>query len=273
LVSIRDEHYLGDEMRERDKVLLNSFGIGYDQRRRRVVVVYLRYLADLSVEHQQYWLTHVVSEDCTMNSDYERATIWGAWPQYRSAYAAFLAEQVEIDRLCELIGKPPIFRKVYEDERPEGFATMLRPTRRNFLEFAHVLDKMLSDNMEKSFFDGDVDLVEEITRGDGRVEVREKGTIALLKEWLDAMYTAQDGRHVGTEVTQPFREVPKVRQQPAHTIQPDEYDLAYVQRQDELLGRVVRSLAKLRLILQSHPLAAGRYEPPAWLDGSRIVFY
>lgn len=71
-VSVRDEHYLSDKMPERDKVLLQTFGIGYDSNRSRVVAVFLRYLSDLSAEHQQIWKAHEVSGPCTMNSDYER---------------------------------------------------------------------------------------------------------------------------------------------------------------------------------------------------------
>jgi hypothetical protein len=40
-----------------------------------------------------------------------------------------------------------------------------------------------------------------------------------------------------------------------------------------MLGNVVQSLRKLRLMLWSHPRARDAYEPPEWLDGDKIVFY
>ncbi len=136
-ISITSEHYDSSDIAERDKILLQSFGIGYDSKRNRVVVAYLRYLADLSPEHQQIWNAHVVSDNCSMNSDYEWTTIYGHWPTYYSVYQAFLTEQVEINKLAYLIGKPGLFRETFEEEKPEGFAPMLRPTRKNFDEFIH----------------------------------------------------------------------------------------------------------------------------------------
>lgn len=40
---------------------------------------------------------------------------------------------------------------------------------------------MLSDNISKDFFKDDTDLEEERERADGKVEVRQKGTLTLLE--------------------------------------------------------------------------------------------
>src|SRR5207249_1962449 len=119
-----------------------TFGIGYTDARERAVVVYLRYLADLSPEHQQIWNAHVAQSPCRMNSDYARVTIDGDWAEHYSAYQALLTEQAEINKLAIMIGKPPVFRKTFEEDRPDGFTPMLRPTKRNYDEFVHLLDKM-----------------------------------------------------------------------------------------------------------------------------------
>jgi hypothetical protein len=42
---------------------------------------------------------------------------------------------VEINKLSELIGRPTLFRKTFEEGRPEGFPPMLRPTLNNLLAF------------------------------------------------------------------------------------------------------------------------------------------
>src|SRR6185437_8478838 len=76
-ISVVPAHYESSEMRERDKVFLASFGIGYDKHRRRVVAVFLRYLSDLTREHQQSWRSYMVDEPCVINSDYEQSAIWG----------------------------------------------------------------------------------------------------------------------------------------------------------------------------------------------------
>ncbi|MFN2499604.1 MAG: hypothetical protein ABR557_11005 [Pyrinomonadaceae bacterium] len=171
-ISISSEHYESSSVDEKDKILLQSFGIGYDGDRNRVVVAYLRYLADLSPEHQQIWQAHIGSQSCTMNSDYARTTISGDWPVYRSAYQAFLTEQAEINKLSQLIGKPALFKKTFEDNRPEGFTSMLRPTRQNFDDFIHLVDKMLSENINQEFFRGAVPFEHVVTQDDGSKEIQ-----------------------------------------------------------------------------------------------------
>lgn len=272
-IGITTEHYESGDVREKDKVLLESFGIGYDKSRHyRVVVAYLRYLSRLSPEHQQIWNAHTLDEPCAMNSDYERATIWGHWPQHYSVYQAFCYEQVELNKLATLIGKPPLFRRTFEENRPEGFTPMLRPTRKNFNEFVQVLDKILSENINPAFFENDLSLEKKVTRPDGSVELQRIGTLQALETWLSQRYKTQDGTDVAREVLDPLREVRKLRQKPAHVLEEDEYDRNYPKTQDELLGRVCCALTSLRLIFSSHPKARN-YQPPEWLDGDRIVFY
>jgi hypothetical protein len=272
-ISVHDEHYLSGQMAERDKVLLQSFGIGYDEKRNRVVVVYLRYLADLSSEHQQVWKAHEVGGRCTMNSDYARSSIHGMFPEYYSVYEAFIQEQLEINNLSQLIGKPPLFRSTFEGrKRPVDFLPMLRPALRNFQEFALTLDKMLSDNLNRDFFRGDIPLEDKVTAGDGSVEVRQLGTITLLERWLNAKYRDRDGEEIGNEVVEPLREVRKARQPTAHSLSQDAYDSSLPNAQDALLAAALRSLQKLRLIFSSHRNAR-EYTAPDWLDGDKIVFY
>ncbi len=272
-ISVKDKHYLLGRMAKRDEIFLQSFGIGYDKDRNRVVMVFLRYLSDLSTEHQQIWKAHEVDQQCKVNSDYFRASILGDWPEYYSVYEAFIQEQVEINKLASLLGKPAFFRNTFEEQkRPIEFSPMLRPTLRNLQEFAHTLDKMLSDNIDRDFFRGDISLEDEIMLDQGGVEKRRLNTITLLERWLSAKYRTRDGEDVSREVVSSFREVRKARQPAAHAINQDEYDLSFPKEQDDLLGRVKQALTKLRLILSSHPKAKD-YEVPKWLDGDKIVFF
>jgi hypothetical protein len=50
-ISIGNDAYFSEDTAERDKISLQSFGIGYDERKNRVVVVFLRDLGGLSAEH------------------------------------------------------------------------------------------------------------------------------------------------------------------------------------------------------------------------------
>ncbi len=272
-IGLTNEHYDSDEVGERDRVFLQTFGIGYANERERVVVVYLRYLAHLSPEHQQVWNAHVVRSPCLMNSDYARVTIGGDWAEHYSVYQAFLTEQVELNKIATIIGKPNLFRKTFAEERPEGFAPMLRPTKRNFEEFVHILDKMLSENINRDFFGNDIPLALTVTRNEGTVEVQQLGTLSLLEQWLKTKYRDASGKDVSSEVLEPLRKVRKLRQNPAHVLGLDQYDRSLPAQQDVLLGSACRALTELRLILSSHPRAQDRYSAPEWLDGDKIVFY
>lgn len=264
-LAIADKHYTSTATNERDKVHID-FGIAYDGNKRRVVVAYLRYLSDLSPEHQRIWDAQVVAGPCTMNSDFARATINGDWPEHHSAYQALLTEQEEINKLCVLIGKVPLFSQTFEDDkRPKEFMPTLLPTKKNFDQFVLTLDKMLSENIDHDFFKNEIPLKDE--------QGQRLGSLTLLRDFLDKRYTTRDKEKIGDELVAPLKEVRDLRRSPAHKLEEDVHDLALPKRQDELVARVTRTLTKLRLVLMSHPKARNTYTPPAWLDGDKIVFY
>ena len=272
-IGIVGEHYESAEFAARDKVFLQTFGIGYKQSRERVVVVYLRYLAGLTAEHQQIWNAFVVGTPCLMNSDYGQATICGQWPEHYSAYQAFLSEQAEINKLAGIIGKPPLFKDTFEEERPEGFAPMIRPTSRNYDDFVHLLDKLVAENINRNFFAGDIPLERTVPRSDGAVEIERPGSLQLLELWLSSKYRDAAGNDIAREVLAPLRTIRKLRQKPAHALRSDAHDRSLPNQQDKLLGEACRALTILRHILWSHPKARESYAPPDWLDGDQIVFY
>jgi hypothetical protein len=271
-ITIGDKAYLSEETPERDKVSF-KFGIGYDPKRTRVVAVFLYELAALSPAHQQAFGALEVKESCVMNSDYERAAIWGQWGEYESVYHAFIQEQVEINKLCERIGKPSLFKQTFEDhDRPMGFNPMLRPTEKEYQEFMHLLDKMLSDNINREFFRNDISLEEDVERKDGRIEVRPLNTITLLERWFSKRYRTSDGEDVSKQIVASLRSVRKARQPAAHAVQENVYDATLPGLQDEILGETKQGLTMIRWALTSHPRAKG-YAAPEWLDGDKIVFF
>ena len=237
------------------------------------MVVFLCELAALSPEHQQAFRALEVKEPCVMNSDYERAAIWGLWGEYESVYHAFIQEQIEINKLCEQIGKPSLFKQTFGDhDRPTGFNPMLRPTEKEYQEFMHLLDKMLSDNINREFFRNDIPLEDDVERKDGRIEVRPLNTITLLERWFSKRYRTSDGEDVSREIVASLRAVRKARQPAAHAVQENVYDPTLPGLQDEILGETKQGLTKIRWALTSHPRAKG-YAAPEWLDGDKIVFF
>lgn len=255
-VSIRDQFYLSEEMPESDKALLQAFGFCYDKDFNRAVAVFLRYLNDLTPQHQRIWEAKVVKGEYYLHPDYLRTSM-GEWPERISLFEAFLMELRHINEMCELMEKPGLFRTAPDEwEKPRGFGFLLRPTLKEFQDFVSLLDKLLSDNLNKRFFEGDLETSEDVERADGKVEVRQKGTIRLLEEWLTERVRLSDPRPA-TELIESFREVRKLRQRPAHALDDDHFDQAIFKQQRELMIRACVAVRTIRQILANHPKVQG----------------
>ncbi len=270
-ISIHDEFYFDDGTRERDKVYLKSFGLAYDSKGHRVLAAYLTDLVKLSPEHQQYWRTKQLTEECRVIKEYIDNTLGGIWVDTSSFHAALLHEQSEINKLCLMVGRPRLFRETFERHWPPGYSIFFRPTKRNFLNFVHTLDKILSDNLNKEFFEGDVSEHETIERADGTRELKPLGTLTLLKNWLaqQMRFNEADGLD---RLMKPLREVRDLRSRHAHQLLKDEFDHAYHAEQDRLIVEVYYSLASLRRLFATHPDASG-YQPPDFLDPEKLRLY
>lgn len=270
-ISIRDDYCFDDDTRERDKIYLKSFGLAYDQKERRVLTVYLTDLAKLSPEHQQYWRTKQILDECKVLKEYLDNTLGGIWVNTASFYAALLHEQAEINKLCELIGHSPMFRKTFEHHWPPGYSIFFRPTKRNSLNFVHTLDKILSDNINKDFFGDDIPDKEIVELPDGTREIKPLGTLRMLKNWLKEQIRFNDSDGL-ERLLQPLREVRDLRSRNAHQLVVDEFDQKYHDEQDRLVVDVYYSLASLRRLFAAHPDAAG-YEPPSFLDLEKLRLF
>lgn len=271
-ICVNDTYYESSEMPDRDKTLLQTFGIGYDADDNRVVVVFLRYLSNLTPEHQRIWHAHIRNDECKMVYEYSRSSFEGRYPECMSTYQAVIECQKILNELSSILGKPSIFNHA-DGTRPQGFCLLLRPTLKGFLEFAHLFDKMLSDNINKEFFGNDIPLDEDVERRDGRVEVRHKGTLTLLDEWLHKIVRFPTEEPYAA-IVEPLQEVRRLRQRPAHSLVTDEYDEKYIQQQDELVQRVCRALSGLCMLLSGHPMAkTASYTLPDWLLESKVKSY
>jgi hypothetical protein len=179
-MSILDHAYLNVDFVDRDKVSHQTFGLGFDAKRSPCIVVFYRYLADLSSEHQQYWNSFMISGDVKMTSQYFQSRINGQFWENRSARYALVEEMKLINSMTNIIWRKQLFRTT---EFPLGIACISvfsRPTLANYNAFIHELDKMLSENIRKDFFDDFPHVQRTSTSGNGKVE--QKGTIQLLKD-------------------------------------------------------------------------------------------
>jgi len=252
-IGVRTEHYCSPEMGERDKVLLQSFGFAYDDQLNRAVAVFLRYLADLSAEHQQIWHAKLLGPDYRLHPDYWRTSILGEWPERISLFEAFTGELATINAMCAAIGWPPLFREDFAT-RPRHFGFLIRPTLREFNNFVLLLDKMMSENINHGFFEGHVSAEREEERDDGKVVVHRKGTVQMLMEWLRKNFRTPDPEPLQKAIDT-FKKVRKLRQKPAHAVNEDNFDQTLLHKQRELMIKAYDAVRVLRLCLANHPLA------------------
>lgn len=266
-LGIHDEFYANGKVSSADEVGIR-FGFAHDDSMNRAVAVFLVDLHRLSSEHQQIWNARRVPGVFRPHPDWWR-TQMGHWPEGGSVFDAFLCEFKCLNEMCELIGRPPIFRDIYSDGRPRNFAFLLRPTQSAFSSFVHLLDKMLSDNLNRDFFEAEgLSMEVDEIRKDGRTVVRQKGTLQLLQEWFAKRFRTADRRPI-EDALAALKEVRRLRQRPAHVIDEDRFDQVYFKTQRELVLRAYGAVRVLRLVLANHPLVKG-YRVPEWLHEGRI---
>lgn len=256
-------------VREEDDIFMKTFGLGFDENGNRLAVVYLRYLKDLTDEHQVYWRSKEKSGNCKMLEEYHQNTIQGDWTFSYSIFSGFLGEQKCINDLTELVFSKPIFKKTFEkDNRPKEFTFFFTPTLKNYNDFILLLDKMISENINKDFFDGKVELFHFIKLEDGIVERQSKGTLQLFEEWLTSVFNVK-GNGAVSELFKPLKKVRKGRQNPAHKINENQYDKQFIEKQKEVMNEVYSVFRNLRNIFHQHPKARN-FEIPDWLENGKI---
>lgn len=253
-----------DKLQEPDTVNIR-FGVGYGDEGERMVVVYLYHLDSLPGREQRIWNEFLLDQTCHVAEEFIQTTIFGKFPEAISIYDAIIQEQVEINKLFRLLNRPPLFRETFEDhQRPRDFSFFMRPTQRNFNDFVHLFDKMLSENIDIAAFGGDVSRKQRLKRSSGEVELRTKGSISLLEEWLSLRYSTSPKSRISAHI-KPLKEVRRLRQKPAHSITKDRYDNQFYVRQDQLVWEVYRALHAIRSLLSTDP-SLSAYKPPDW-DG------
>ena len=176
-----------------------------------------------------------------------------------SIFEAFNQEMLVINEMAALIGKPLLFKNTYQHDYPRNFGFLLRPTLSEFNAFVLLLDQLMSDNLNQKFFTPELELEEDHPREDGKVEVRRKGTIALLDEWVKHYFRPQELEPL-EQMLASFRKVRKLRQKPAHSVREDEFDQKYFHEQRSLIMEAYGAVRTLRLVLANHPRV--RANPP-----------
>lgn len=253
----------------RDGLEFFEFGFAYDDDMNRAIAAFIRYLHNLPEALQIEMEKQELNGSYELHPDFYRTQIIGDFPEKISIYDAFLQEKMQINRFCKQIGKPPLFRSEFDDlKRPHGFGILLRPTKKEFRDFALLLDQLLSDDLNRDFFKGDVELNRYLTDEDGNRVTQSKGTIQLLEEWIGAKLRPADPKPM-EKMFANFRAVRKVRQKPAHKVEGNEFDQKYVAEQRELISNAFDAVHTLRMVLENHP-AAQKHEVPDYLREAKV---
>jgi hypothetical protein len=271
-MSITDEYFSSPGFPGRDKVSLQTFGLGLCDARIPYIVVFLRYLANLSSEHQQYWNSYLSSSDVRLCRQYYEASIEGIFWKNRSIRYVICTEIKIINDMCLAIWGRNLFREDKIDNVPIGITSFLRPTADNFSRFVMDMDKLLSENINTKFFHGKISVETEKASPDKKVVVERKGTLRLLEEWLISEIAWSDENEFRNVVIGPLREVRKLRQKPAHTFSANAFSTEYYDRRKKLLWNAFNSLSNIRSTIGKHPLAS-EIKQPEWLDQGHIDLF
>lgn len=259
-------------VRKEDQIFLKTFGLGYDSNDNRLAVVYLRYLHNLTPEHQVFWKSKQVNGVCNVLKEYHENSINGNATSSHSIFSGFIEELNLLNKLSFTIFGITIFNKSFENyNRPKEFTFFFTPTLRNYNEFILLIDKMISDNINKDFFVGKVDLFDVVDVGDGSIEKKQKGTLRLFEEWLATQYKSYKNDSV-KELLKPFKNIRKERQNPAHMINENIYDKKYTEMQKNVIKSAYNSIYNIRLIFQEHSKAVS-VEIPRWLEEGNIKIF
>lgn len=249
-------------------------GFAYDEDMNRAVCVFYADLTGMNKEQQQYWKHFELDGPYRPHPDFIWSQVYGQWPEKASLPEAFTAELVAINQYTKDCYDKPLFKHEYQDgKRPKELAFLIRPTAKELNGFIHILDKMVSENINPKFFKGEVDPEVETVRGDGKVVVSRKGTLTMLEEFVRANFPFAPNRMKPVDdMFATFKKIRKQRTAPAHSIEEDEFNQKYFKEQRELFIEAYTALRMLRLILQNHP-KADRTKIPDWLYKGDITTF
>lgn len=259
--------YINEELLNKsDQIIIEHFGFGFGDNGIRSVAVLLTDLAKLTPEHQQIWNAKMLGNyyKYRLHPDF-RKSILGHFYERESIFSAFLKELEVIKEMSSKIKNVSLVKDIFEwDKKPENFGFLILPTLREYELFCLTLDRMMSDNLNDTFFDGQISQTD--LRND---EVFGKiGSIRKLEVWISKFFRPAN-QDPTKEMFAIFREIRGLRSKPAHAIFNNEWNMGLFEDQKTLMKKAYQAIRTLRLILTNHP-AAKSVEVPDWLFKGEI---
>jgi len=249
-MSVSDEVYFDDAEPDRDKVSLSHIGFAYDLDGydpgdaespvvRRVAAFYGD-LARLTPEHQQRWRTYQVADGGLRPHPVWYGTQMGRWPDGAGPLYRMIAEMENINDLWANAFGVSLFKST---ERPRELGWLLRASQREWDEFVHQLDKLLSENLDHKALDAC-----------GAPKTNPSGqNLSSMNRLQEFMLTKNVQPSAARAVMKPFREVREARQRPAHALRSNVTNKTFIHKQIALLEDINGSLINIRHWLATHP--------------------
>lgn len=251
-----------------DQIFIQHFGFGFGDGGIRTVAVLLTDLAKLTPEHQQIWRAKMLGNYYKYRLHPEfRRSILGDFYEKESIFSAFLKELEIIKQMSEQIDRIPLIKKTFEyDEKPENFGFLILPTLREYELFCHTLDRMMSDNLNKEFFNDKID-PSDLSEGE-TMEKIDNQLIRKLEIWINKTVGFSD-HEPKDEMFKVLRKIRKLRSVPGHSLFKNEWNLKFYEDQKKLVEQAYTAIRTLRLILTNH--RSTRFvEVPDWLFKGEI---
>ncbi len=248
------------------------FGFAYNGKKERAIVAFICDLNKLPYEQQIEMERHELKGDYQPHPVFYETKILGNFSSGISACSAFLMEKTEINKICKIIGKPLLFKTDHsaDDGLPDGFSILIRPTKKEFGNFALLLDQFLGDDINYDFFKKDIDIHDHFKDKDNNSVKKPKGTIQLIEEWVKNEFYPRKLEGL-TEFLKDFRAIRKARQGPAHRAEDNQFSEEYIIKQRDLIEKALNVITGLRSILQQHSKAQD-YKIPTYLEELEIWF-
>ena len=263
-ICIKEEYSQCKITLDRDKTFIDAFSIGYKKSNfQRVAVVWTRDLANFTSEHQKRWETYLVHDECLVEPDFYKNQVLAQWAENQGIYSAFLEEISTINKICAEIGWPKLFKQEF-DECPPGFRIPFVATSKNFHNFAQLLDKLVSENIDPAFFSNSLsDPEKHILQKDGKSGQEKKiplGTVGLLDVWIKKTFRPDEGYKEIDEMISCFKDIRSLRSKESHKLLQNIYGIEFDKHHDALMNQAYSSIRLLRLILSNHPTVRPRIQ-------------
>jgi len=278
----RGSIYLTNEDAPYEEV--RDFGHAYnkDNKYSRAIVVFAGDLIEMPIPMQCYWYSYYLSnqDDYYPNYGFFKNLILGEWVDDISIYQALLMEEHYINKMCETIGLPKLFREEfdlensYQNNRPSNYHSILLPTEARFFDFVITLEKITTGNINIKTFQ------KEIASGNGTPRIipitsidddgKNKGSQAMLNEWLKTNIRFAD---IDNIISAPLKKLIRMRQTPAHKLFENKYDTTVWEKQNQLMHDVYSAIRNIRLLFANHPSAKTVEIPDYLYDGKHIRIY